>query len=324
MTPAATEALRGRRIPGYFRQWRSLFLRGFRTGNMLFSGEAMTTFHHNRARLLAGVFCIICSFPTHVEAQRPMRLYGVIDIDYFGYDVAFSIDVGRDTTVSYYGWGRDLDEIEGMAIDGEGDLYLFAESGVVKKVDLDGPNRLPVRVGSRTRFNFAAADTRPSDGMIELYDEARRQVVTFDPRTDSFVGTGRAIQGPVLSGLAHVGTQLYGTATTGDNTAVYVHRNGAFTSPACAVLLHNVQAIESYTNNTLIIARISITDANEIMLTVEALQPEGCSLRRVLRIELDKERLRPFLKPLYTLEQVLREARRRRRNPEIEALAVLR
>ena len=284
----------------------------------------MTIFHHNRSRLLAGVFCVICPFSSHAEAQRPMRLYGVIDIDYFGFDVAFSLDMGRDTTVTYYGWGRDLDEIEGMAIDGEGDLYLFSESGVVKKVDLDAPNRPPVRVTQGGGYNFAAADTRASDGMIELYDEARRRLVTFDPRTDSYVGTARGVQGPVLSGLARVGTQLYGTATIGDNTALYAYRNGAFTSPSCGVLLHNVQAIERYSDNALIIARITITDANEIMLTIETLEPDGCSLRRVARIELDKEPLRPFLKPSYTLEQVLREARRRRRNPEIEALTLLR
>ncbi|HYJ79783.1 MAG TPA: hypothetical protein VEW03_09295 [Longimicrobiaceae bacterium] len=270
------------------------------------------------------MFSVICPFSSHVEAQRPMRLYGVIDIDYFGYDVAFSLDMGRDTTVTYYGWGRDLDEIEGMAIDGEGELYLFSESGVVKKVDLDQPDRPPVRVAQGRGYNFAGADTRASDGMIELYDEARRRLVTFDPRTDSFVGTARGVQGPVLSGLARTGTQLYGTATTGDNTALYVYRNGVFTSPACATLLRDVQAIERYTDTALIIARISITDANEIMLTVETLEPGSCSLRRVVRIELDKAPLRPFLKPSYTLEQVLREARRRRRNPEIEALTLIR
>ncbi len=89
----------------------------------------MTTSWPAPSRLLAGALCFFCSVAASgAHAQGPARLYGVIDVDFVGHDIAFSVELGGDHAVTYYGWGRDLDEIERLAIDRKGELYLFAES----------------------------------------------------------------------------------------------------------------------------------------------------------------------------------------------------
>jgi hypothetical protein len=65
-----------------------------------------------------------------------------------------------------------------MAIDGEGEMYLFAESGVVKEVDLGQPAGPPVQVATG-RYDLTSA-TVSSGGLMELYDARGRQFVTFD------------------------------------------------------------------------------------------------------------------------------------------------
>jgi hypothetical protein len=231
--------------------------------------------------------------------------------------------------VTYYSWGRDLDEIEGMAIDREGELYLFAESGVVRKVGLRQPNGSPPTVARGSRFDFTSATFRPSDGMIELYDARGRQLVTFDPRTDTFAPAAahrRLPRAPALDGLARTATRLYGTATAGEDAALYADTGGVFRL-VCAGRLRlprDVQALETLTDSTLVLARISITNTNRIMLHVESLEPDRCVLRQLVTMELDRERIRGYLKPGTDLDRVLRQARSMRRNPEIEAMAIQR
>jgi hypothetical protein len=288
----------------------------------------MTTAWPIPSRLLAGALCFFCSISASgADARGPARLYGVIDVDFVGHDIAFSVELGGDHAVMYYGWGRDLDEIEGMAVDREGELYLFSESGVVKKVDLGQPNGAPLTVVRSGRFDFTSATTRPADGMIELYDARGRQLVTLDPRTDTFgpaAAHRRLPRAPALDGLARTATRLYGTATAGEAAALYADTGGVF-RPVCAGRLRlpiDVQAIERLTDSTLVLARISITDTNRIMLHVESLEPDGCVLRQLFTTELDRERIRGFLKPGNDLDRVLRQARSMRRSPEIEAIAV--
>lgn len=288
----------------------------------------MTTAWPNPSRLLAGALCFFCSIATSdASAQGPARLYGIIDVDQVGHDVAFSVDLEGDHSVSYYTWGRDLDEIEGMAIDADGELYLFSESGMVKKVNLRQPNGTPVTVVRNSGFEFTSATTRPSDGVIELYDARGRQLVTFDPRTDTFGPASahrRLARAPALDGLARTATRLYGTATAGEDAALFADTEGGF-SRVCAGRLRmprDIQALEKLTDATLILARISITQTNQIMLHVESLEPDGCVRRNLFTSELERERIRGFLKPGTDLDRVLRQVRSMRRNPEIEAISI--
>jgi hypothetical protein len=268
--------------------------------------------------------CVCAASPASAQGGR---LYGMIDADFLGHDIAFSVDLGGAHQVRYYPWGRDIKEVEGMAIDREGELYLFDETGEVKKVRLASPNARPTAVAPKAEYDFTGASARPLDGMIELFDNRGLQFVTFDPRTDAFRepprrGT-RTAAWPELSGLARIGTQLYGSAMNVSRLQIYACTT-AGCRPACALQLgpaEDVQAIERYSGTALVLARISITDANQLMLHVESLDPRTCTRQRILETQLDRRRIQEFLKPSINLDEMLTEARRRNRSPEIEAIA---
>ncbi|MFL5386005.1 MAG: hypothetical protein ACJ8GN_26100 [Longimicrobiaceae bacterium] len=255
-------------------------------------------------------------------------MYGLIDADYLGYDIAFSVELGNPHTVRYYSWGRDLDEVEGMAVDGDGELYLFSESGAIRKVSLSQPNRPPIPVVQRSPHEFTSANLRSSDGMIELYDARGGRFVTFDPRTDRLVSGGGSPRGtlPAFDGLARAAGQLYGTAPVRDHPGLFACTDEGC-RPACAQRLElprDLQAIETFTESTLIVAWTSITPGNEILLHVESVSPGSCVRRELFTAQLDRAQIGQFLKPSLNFDDVLRRARRSNRSAEIEAIAVQR
>ncbi len=278
------------------------------------------------SRLLIGACCAASLlFPSAADAQRPMRLYGVIDIDRVGSDIGFSIDLAPPHALRFYDWGRQLDEIEGIAVDGEGELYLFYESGDVKKVRLSAPDGPPVSVAPGGGFEFSAASNR-SDGMIEAFDARGRQLVTFDPRRDRILpgGTRAATS---LTGLAWTATERYGIADVRGGTALYVDRDGRF-QRVCAReldLSRDVNAIERYTDTSLIFARLSFTNRDQVLLHVETLEPGTCAVRPLLDpVEIQLDQIRRFFDPSADLRSLLRRARQLRRSPQIEATAIVR
>jgi hypothetical protein len=302
----------------------------------------MLIWSRNRLLLLAAAFCFLCF--TSTAAAQGRRLYGMIDIDaaFFGHDIAFSVDLDGSNEVRFYTWGRELDEVEGMALDQDGELYLFNENGVVSKVRTAQPDAPLVPVPTPAGYTFTSATVRPSDGIIELYDARGGQFVRFDPRSDRLLREpapqprvrlpmGPACTGPSnsantceLSGLARTATRLYGSAMVEGNLELYTCTDRSC-SRACTVRLNSasdVQAIERYTDTMLIIARIEITETNEILLHVESLDPRSCALTRVLKTPLDQERIRRFLRPSLKLDQVLRRVRQSSRSPQIEAIAL--
>ena len=275
--------------------------------------------------LLGAVLSCVCAAST--AGAQGGRLYGMIDADFLGHDIAFSVDLGGAQQVRYYPWGRDIKEVEGMAIDREGELYLLDETGEVKKVRLAAPNARPTAVAPKAAYEFTAASVR-ADGTIELFDNCGLQFVTFDPRTDAFRepprrGT-RTPGWPELSGLARIGTQLYGSAMNVGRLQIYACTPASGCRPACALQLgpaEDVQAIDRYSGTALVLARISITPANQLTLHVESLDPRTCTRQRILETQLDRRRIQEFLKPSINLDETLTEARRRNRSPEIEAIA---
>ncbi len=280
-----------------------------------------------RLRLLAGACgaaCLLLS-PTPADAQRPTRLYGVIDIDRVGSDIGFSIDLAPPHALRFYDWGRQLDEIEGIAVDGEGELYLFYESGDVKKVRLSAPDGPPVPVAPGGGYEFSAVSNR-SDGMMEAFDARGRQLVTFDPRRDRIVPGGTRAS-TSLKGLAWTATERYGIADARGGTALYVHRDGRF-QRVCAReldLSRDVNAIERYTDASLIFARLSFTNRDQVLLHVETLEPGTCAVRPLLDpVEIQLDQIRRFFDPSADLRSLLRRARQLRRSPQIEASAVVR
>jgi len=288
----------------------------------------MTAFHPMRSALLAAcalLFCFLSASAAHPQAAT--RLYGLIDADYLGSDIAFSVELGNAHTVRYYAWGRQLDEVEGMAVDGDGELYLFSESGAIKKVNLSQPNRSPVEVVGRSPHEFTSANLRASDGMIELYDAKGRRFVTFDPRADRLVPeTARRGNFPAFDGLARTAGQLYGTAPVRESPGLFACTGGRCV-PACVRRLElprELQAIETFTESTLIFARTSITSRNEIMLHVESVDPGSCTRRELFTTPLDRNQIRQFLRPSLNLDDVLRRARQSNRSAEIEAIAIQR
>ena len=272
--------------------------------------------------LAAALF--LCAAPA--ASAQGGRLYGMIDADFLGHDIAFSVELGGAHEVRYYSWGRHLEEVEGMAIDRQGEMYLFDETGVVKKVRLRTPDARPDSVGA-ARYELTSATVRPSDGMIELFDARRGQIVTFNPRTDTYVlpTTRRPrVRAPEFSGLARSGTQLYGSAMVKDSLMLQTCTDETC-RPACTVRLGpagDVQAIDAYTGNMLILARTSLTETNQIVLHVETLAPGTCARRQLFAVTLDRERIRSFLKPSIDLDDVMRRARRANRSPEIEAIVL--
>lgn len=288
----------------------------------------MRTWCPRPSHLLAGAFCFFALAST--GAAQGGRLYGMIDIDGgYGQDIAFSVELGGAHTVRTYAWGRDLDEVEGMAVDGDGELYLFAESGVVKKVRLAQPDARTVTVAQGSGFDLTSATSRPSDGMIELFDARGRQFVTFDPRTDAFLPAPRwrpNTQAPELNGLARTATRVYATAEGRSRLDLYVC-TGEGCSPVCAGRLNisrDVQAIERLTDSMLLLARTSITPALQVVLHVETLDPVACQVSPLATVQLDREEVRGFLKPGLDLDRVLRQARRLDRAPQIEAITLQR
>jgi len=258
-----------------------------------------------------------------LQAQGPRRLYGILDAEYFG-NIAFSIDLGGSHEVAYYDWSRELNEVEGMAIDGEGELYLFSESGVVKKVDLGQPARPPAQV-QMSGFDFTSATSSPG-GSMELYDARGRQFVTFDPRTDQFVAAeARPARGPAFDGLARTTAALYGIARVGRGMALFTcTAAGCTRTCATASLPADLQSIETYAGTTLVFAWTSITQANQIVLHVDTLDPATCVRTRLLNAQLDRVRLAGLLRRQVNLDRVLGQARDAGRTIEIEALAVQR
>ncbi|HEU4556557.1 MAG TPA: hypothetical protein VFS20_01865 [Longimicrobium sp.] len=270
--------------------------------------------------LAAALF--FCAAPA--ASAQGGRLYGMIDADFLGHDIAFSVELGRTHAVRFYNWGRHLEEVEGMAIDRQGEMYLFDETGVVKKVRLRTPDAQPDSVAA-ARYEVTSASVRPSDGMIELFDARRGQIVTFNPRTDAYVTptTRRPrTRAPEFSGLARSGTQLYGSAVARDSLHLHACTDQEC-RPACTAALGlagDVQAIDGYTGTMLILARTSLTETNQIVLHVESLDPRTCARRQLFAVTLDRERIRSFLKPSIDLDDVMRRARRANRSPEIEAI----
>ena len=280
------------------------------------------------SHLLTAAFCCFCLSST--AGAQGGRLYGMIDLDAgFGQDIAFSVELGGANTVRYFTWGRELDEVEGMAVDGDGELYLFAESGVVKKVRLAQPDGRPMTVAQGSGLDLTSATSRPGDASIELFDARGRQFVTFDPRTDAFLGEPRRLsrtRAPELNGLARTRTQLYGTAEAGERLDLYACTDESC-ERACGGRLNisrDVQAIERYTDATLLLARTSITPALQVVLHVETLDPVACRLSPLVTTQLDREQVRGFLRPGLDLDRVLRQARRLNRAPQIEAIAIQR
>ncbi len=273
--------------------------------------------------LLVAVFCFFCATPA--ASAQGGRLYGMIDADFLGYDIAFSVELGGTHEVRFYNWGRHLEEVEGMAIDRQGEMYLFDETGVVKKVRLASPNALPDSVAA-ARYELTSATVRPSDGMIELFDARRGQIVTFNPRTDAYIPpTARRprVRAPELSGLARTTAGLYGSAMFKDSLHLQACTDEEC-RPACTAALGpagDVQAIDRYTGTALILARTSITETNQIVLHVETLDPRSCARRPLFAVTLDRRRIQEFLKPSIDLDDVMRRARRANRSPEIEAVA---
>lgn len=278
------------------------------------------------SRLLIGACCAASLlFPPAADAQRPTRLYGVIDIDRVGSDIGFSIDLAPPHTLRFYAWGRHLDEIEGMAVAGAGELYLFYESGDVKKLRLGALDDPPVSVAPGGGFEFSAASSR-SDGTIEAFDVKGRQLVTLDPRRGRIL-PGRTRVGPDLKGLAWTATQRFGIANARGGTALHVYNGGQF-QRVCARgldLSREVNAIEWYTGTSLVIARLSITNTNQVLLHVETLEPGTCAVRPLLDpVEIRLDQIRRFFDPSEDLESLLRRARRFGRTPQIEATAIVR
>lgn len=286
----------------------------------------MTRLRFRLPHLLGAVLSCVCA--ASPAGAQGGRLYGMIDADFLGHDIAFSVELGGAHQVRYYPWGRDIKEVEGMAIDREGELYLFDETGEVKKVRLAAPNARPTPVAPKAAYEFTSASARPQDGMIELFDNRGLQFVTFDPRTDAYRepprrGT-RTPGWPSLSGLARIGTQLYGSAMDVSRLQIYACTPSSGCRPACTLQLgpaEDVQAIERYSGTALVLARISITPANQLTLHVESLDPRTCTRQRILETQLDRRRIQEFLKPSINLDETLTEARRRTRSLEIEAIA---
>ncbi len=284
-----------------------------------------TSLRPRRAALIAGACWLACVFSAYPAAgQRPARLYGVIDIERVGSDIGFSIDLAPPHAVRLYGWG--FDEVEAMAVDGEGELYLFSETGEVRKVRLSAPDRPPVSVAPAGGFEFTAATTRP-DGMIELFDARGGELVAFDPRRDRILPGRTRVVEPELTGLARTAAQLYGIAPTRGAVALYVHGNGGF-QRTCAqrrIVPNDVEALERYTDTSLIIARISITATNQLLLHVETLEPGACAARPLLRpMEIPRDQFRRFLDPATDLDGMLSRVRSVGWIPQIEATAIVR
>lgn len=278
-------------------------------------------------RPLLAVFTVVCALSLAVSAtlhaQNPRRLYGVLDAEYFG-NIAFSVDLGGSHDVAYYAWSRDLTEVEGMAIDGEDELYLFSETGAVKKVDLGQPNRPPVQVATG-RYDLTSATTS-SSGEMELYDARGRQFVTFDPRTDRY-STGTPARAPAsgFDGLARTVTGLYGLGRVGRGMGLFTCTSaGCARTCATASLPPDLQSIEAYAGSTLVFAWTSITSANQIVLHVDTMDPATCARTRVLNEQLDRDALVRLLRRQVNLDRVLGQARDAGRTIEIEALAVQR
>jgi hypothetical protein len=282
-------------------------------------------FSSPRRSLLAS-FALVC-VPSLVasaglQAQSPRRLYGILDAEYFG-NVAFSVDLGGDHDVAYYAWARDLNEVEGMAIDGEGELYLFSESGVVKKADLGQPNRPAVQVAT-SRFDFTSV-TVGAGGVMELYDARGRQFVTFDPRTDRFSTEMRPAGGQSFDGLARTSAGLYGLGRVGRGMGLFSCTGaGCARTCASASLPADLQSIEAYAGSTLVFAWTSITPTNQIVLYVDTMDPATCARTRLLSTQLDRDALARLLRRQVNLDRVLGQARGAGRSVEIEALAVQR
>jgi hypothetical protein len=288
----------------------------------------MGTWYPRVPHLLAGALSFLCL--TSTAGAQGGRLYGMIDIDAgFGQDIAFSVELGGAHTVRYFTWGRDLDEVEGMAIDGDGELYLFAETGVVKKVRLAQPEARPVTVAQLNGLDLTSATSRPADALIELFDARGGQFITFDPRTDAYLNAPRwstRREAPQLNGLARTATRLYATAEGRERLDLYACTE-AGCERVCAGRVNvtrDVQAIERLTDGTLLLARTSITPALQVVLHVETLDPAACRVSPLATVQLDREQVRGFLKPGLDLDRVLRQARRLNRAPQIEAIAIQR
>lgn len=271
---------------------------------------------------LAGVLSIAADVA--LQAQTPRRLYGVLDAEYFG-NIAFSVDLGGSHEVAYYAWSRDLTEVEGMAIDGESELYLFSETGGVKKVDLGQPARPPVQVATG-RYDLTGATSSPS-GAMELYDARGRQFVTFDPRTDRYSAEATPARAPAngFDGLARTATGLYGLGSAGRGMGLFSCTTaGCARTCAAASLPPDLQSIETYAGSTLVFAWTSITPANQIVLHVDTMDPATCARTRLLNEQLDRDALVRLLRRQVNLDRVLGQARDAGRTIEIEALAVQR